>query len=190
MNTTPSTSEAEANAPQQWSADLAAEDLVAQLEDALAGPMSRADLLEVLRFQGLPHDLATALMTEVQPRPEEAGQPSDTRVELVSTRMFLTVDVETRRAALSQALIAQGLTVETAEALVTALIKLNQKQTDLIRRRRRMLGVQGTAVGAVATGLLTYGGLYGGGTAYWHLLTALFSGGLMLYSIVLWRRNL
>ena len=176
--------------PATWSAELACEDIVAQIEDALAGPISQSELLEVLRFQGLSHELASSLLAEIGPRPPEAGEPQDTQVELVSTRMWLRANAAEHSERFIEALVDRGLSKQMAQSLLSELLKLNAKQDALVQRRRRMLGVQGSAVGAVATGLLVYGGLYGGQSARWHLVTAVFSGALMLYSLVLWRRNL
>ena len=180
-----------------WTATETALDLVAQVEDALQGGWDRALLSDALQHQGLEEATATLLLTDVAGLAAPDGGTGDAPevVQLLSARRFLrdsndplTV-LDTRRDALTTALIRVGLREATAAAVTSELASLERRGAAVFFKRMRRLGIQGMIVGGLGTLLLGYGGLYGGPQARWHLATAAVTLALFLYSAALFRRG-
>ncbi len=180
-----------------WTATETAVDLVAQVEDALQGGWDRALLGDALLHQGLDDATVALLLADVAGLAAPDGGTVDAPevVQLLSARRFLrdpadplTV-LDTRRDALTTALIAVGLREATAAAITSELASLERRGAAVFFKRMRRLGVQGMIVGGLGTLLLGYGGLYGGPQARWHLATAAVTLALFLYSAALFRRG-
>lgn len=189
--------DAAAAQPRPWTARETADDLIAQLEDALHGGWSGAQLSEALTHQGLEAETAANLVEEVAKldAPDGGHNTAPDVIILLQTRRFLrdpddplTV-LASRREALAAALQAAGLREATAAAVCSELAALERRGAQVYFKRMRRLGVQGMVVGGLATALLGYGGLYGGPEARWHLTTAAVTLALFIYSTVLFRRG-
>ncbi|MCO4762168.1 MAG: hypothetical protein KC502_11730 [Myxococcales bacterium] len=197
MTSAQTTAGAEAPHGRPWTATETANDLIAQIEDAVASGWQRPALDEALVHQGLEPATATQLVTDIAALPQPdggAGDPPDV-IELLATRMFmraphdpLTV-LDTRITELAKALEKSGLSAALAAAVTSELAALERRGAETYFGRMRRLGLQGMVVGGATTLLLGYGGLYGGPNARWHLATAAMTLGLFAYSVVLYRRG-
>lgn len=184
-----------------WTAAETAEDLLAQVEDALFAGWSQDEIIGALELEGLEGPTAAALAGDVQRDAEAAGGPSSSgehqrlfmslgraRQHLRRDDDALTID-EQRREALTLALQKAGLRESTAQAVVSDLVGLERRVALVYQRRMRRLGLQGMAVGGGATALFLFGGLFGGGGARWHLVSAAMTGAFFIYATLLYRRG-
>lgn len=189
------------NEERRWTAAETAEDLLAQVEDALVAGWSEEELLAAFDREGVDLTTAGLLIDDVRKDAAASGGPSgsghheDVAIAVSATRAFLrrpddalTIDPERQRD-LHAALCAAGLRPTTADALLADVVGLERRMAAVYHRRMRRLGVQGMAVGGLCTALFVFGGLFGGDGARWHLFTATLTGGLFAYSMVLWRRG-
>lgn len=184
-----------------WTATETAEDLLAQVEDALVAGWSEAELLAAFDNEGVDGVTAALVLDDVRRDAAAAGGPSSSgrhehvSIALTAARQFirqrhdpLTLSHEHQRA-LATALTTAGLRATTAEALLADLTALERRMAEVYHRRMRRLGLQGMVVGGATSVLFVFGGLFGGDGARWHLITAALTLALFAYSLQLWRRG-
>ncbi len=194
-----------------WTHAEIAEDLLAQIDEALAAGCTIESLVASLDAEGLGRSTALRLIDEVQAAMEPEASPEteattaperpailgeDGQIWLSLWRLrtamravddALRIDA-TAVASLRAALAAAGLSPATAQAVIDEARAVERKMQLGFLARRRRLGVQGFVFGLVTTGLFVLGGLPGG-AARWHWATACATAALTGYSWLLWQRS-
>lgn len=185
-----------------------AEDLLAQLEDAIIAGWSEQEIVQTLGLQGVDTTTATAMYEEVHAAAQEAGRldalPEDDQTDgrqplqlldvTASVRWIRTpgdplhITIE-RVEQLASALQTAGLRSSTANQFVSELASHERLILDVYRKRMRRLGKQGVIAGSLFTTFFVWSALVGGGTAYWHLTTASATALLTGYSVLLYRNG-
>ena len=197
-----------------WTAAEAAEDLFAQLEDALAAGLADDDVIAALAAEGVEAATARWLIDDARVDAASGGEqaswiagesgagPTDAAgltapaytMNLWQLRRTLRGGddpmslPEANAKALADALAQIGARASTAGAVVDELRRTERLMHDGFRARWRRLGIQGMIVGGAATALMLLGGS-AGGAARWHWFTAALTAALFVYSVALWRRG-
>jgi len=187
-----------------WTAAQTAEDLLSLVEDAIVAGWSIDEIVDTLTIQGLDQATSTALLDETRDAAQAAGRLDNPPDESASAQTFidltpsvrwirapgdpLTID-DDRVEMLAKALAKAGLSASTANAIASEIAAHERLLLDVYRTRMRRLAVQGMVAGGLFTSFFVWAAVVGGGTAYWHLLTASLTSLLTIYSIVLYRNG-
>ncbi len=184
-----------------WTAAETAEDLLAQVEDALVAQWSEEEILAGFDREGLEAPTAAMVLSDIRRDADAAGGPSSSgqhervAIALAASRRYIrhlddALRVDPQRCdTLRKALVGAGLREATAQALLSDVTALERRMAAVYHRRMRRLGMQGMVVGGLTTALFAFGGIFGGGGARWHLFTAALTACLFAYSVMLWRRG-
>lgn len=190
-----------------WTHAEIAEDLLAQVDEALAAGCATGALLAALDAEGLQPSTAQRLLDEVRAAMEatdgdaatghgSALVTDDGQVLLSLWRLrtamrahddALRIDQDAVRG-LQASLAAAGLSAATARAVVDDARSVERTMQVGFLARRKRLGIQGFVFGLATTGLFVLGGLPGG-AARWHWATACATAALCGYSWLMWQRS-
>ncbi|MEY3014285.1 MAG: hypothetical protein RIT45_3020 [Pseudomonadota bacterium] len=191
-----------------WTPVETTEDLLAQIDDALAAGIDRAEVIAALVREGLEAETAGwAVDDVVAAQGTDAGTGADVapptsvddaggplalslwrvRIALRSESDPMQLPPE-RADALRRAFVRGGLRESAASALVDEALRLERALRTAFRARLRRLGMQGMVVSGLGTALFVLGG-FAGGAMRWHWFSAVFTGAFFLYALALWRRN-
>ncbi len=185
-----------------WTPVETAEDLLAQIDDAIAAGVGRAGVVAALSLAvaACGGDDVAAAQTPDDAGSHPGGEASATADEeppalsLWRVRVALRADDDPmqlppeRADALRRAFVRGGLRESAASALVDEALRLERALRTAFRARLRRLGMQGMIVSGIGTALFVLGG-FAGGSMRWHWFSALFTGAFFLYALALWRRN-
>lgn len=190
-------------AARPWTAAETAEDLLAQVEDALRDGASDATTAAALEREGASPEVAAWIVEDVRSAADPAlvdeGTRGDVGPDAVAISLFrLRVGLRAedqplvlppeRADALRAALAKAGLRASAADALVDDGLRMERAMGSTVRARLRRLATQGMVVSGAGTALFVLGGT-AGGAARWHWLSAVFTGAFFLYALALHRRN-
>lgn len=172
---------------QPWTAEQAAEDLLAQIEELAAEGATSQDLVSALEREGL--EAATAReLVHATLRRDVAGQAKEDAafgIEISQLRLLLRQQ-PTEAAALTAALVRREVPPATAERAVRQVAEADRAVSSNQRLRLRRLGLQGMVASLLFGGFFAFASVAG---SLAHAITVVLCALLGGYSYLLWRRG-
>lgn len=176
---------------QPWTIDLAAEDLLAQIEELAGDGANSQDLGLALEREGLEAATARELIHAVLGR-DVPGQPKEEGafgIEISQLRQLLRQSPQGPNgvsAGLTAALIKRDVPQATAERAARQLVDADQALTSGQQLRLRRLGLQGMIAAGLFGAFFAFASVAGSPA---HLITVAICAALGGYSYLLWRRT-
>lgn len=171
-----------------WTADQAAEDLLAQIDELATEGATSQDLVVALEREGL--EAATAReLVHAALRRDVAGQAKEDAafgIELSQLRAMLRRQ-PADATQLTAALVAREIPVATAERAIRQLAEADRAIAVGQQTRLRKLAMQGMAAAFLFGGFFAFAAV-AGSPAHW--ITVAICAALGGYSYALWRRSL